>query len=1384
MNEQQVGRQELVSNDYGTIQGAFALPRGGMLGSMRIESSAGESSMGFRVEEYKRPKFEVVFQPLDKSYALDDEVIVNGTAQAFAGSNVDGAQVRYRVVREVRFPWLPWWYWRGGFPPFQGEQMEIANGLTTTAEDGSFSVTFTAVPDRSVSKDRKPEFIFTVYADVTDISGETRSSEKSIHLAYLGLKVDVLVSEQINRSGKVVVPIRTENLDGQPMPAKGTVQVFELKNPDRIFINRYWDKPHRQVIREEAFRSYFPHFAYGDEDESHNWPQQKMVFSGDFDTGRADSLLLNMDGWSIGHYALILKTEDDKGNAVEVKKIFALYDLETRKIPAGQLMWRKLSKDDFAVGEEAALHMATTAGNLNILVEAERRGALLRTEWIGLSDWQTVRREIGEADLGNLFFHLTAVKYNRAFAWQEIVRVPWSDKELQIEYATFRDKLRPGQEEEWRIVIKGAKKGKVAAEMVAAMYDASLDQFAPNHWDFAPYPYNGYARRSWSPEHFTNQYGRLMYDQRPPKMEKLLRIYRSLNWFGFYADHRQYQFLRGGAPGVLYDMAPAMAKMEMREEAVTLLSSDSEVSAPPPAPVEAAQEPESPQEPSVRTNLNETVFFLPNLMTDADGNVVVRFTMNEALTRWKFLGFAHTKELEYGLTEKSVVTQKELMVLPNPPRFLREGDKIEFTAKVSNLSEQALSGTATLELFDALTMQPIDNLFGNANNVVSFSAEAGQSDRLAWNLTIPAGKATAVTHRVVARAGNFSDGEESSLPVLTNRMLVTETLPLPVRGGQTRTYTLESLKTSGRSSTLQHHRLTLEFTSNPAWYAVQALPYLMEYPYDCVEQIFSRYYANTLAASVANANPAIKEMFEKWKNLDVLVSNLSKNEELKNLLLEETPWVLEAQSEEQQKKNIGLLFDLTRMGYEQQQSLDKLAELQGPDGGFAWFGGGPSNWFITQYITEGLGHLDKLGIASVKEDFVATEIIRRSIDFIDYKILEAYRELEKQVKEGRTTFEEDHLDNLAIHYLYARSFFLQQEMSEDNMKVFEYYLGQAEKYWLKKGVYQEGLIALALHRAGRTETPAKIVRSLRERALQSEELGMYWKYDSGFFWHEMPIETHALLVEVFAEVAEDRASVEEMKVWLLKNKQTNHWKTTKATASAVYALLQYGDEWLVEDKLVSLSFPDVKKKLYANTISEAQAKAEPGSGYFKASWDSEALSKEYASVKVQNPNKTIAWGGLYWQYFEDLDKIDLFKETPLTIDKKLFKEESSDRGPVLKALSDGAVLEPGDKLIVRIELRVDRPMEYVHMKDMRASGLEPINVLSRYKWRGGLGFYESTRDAATNFFFDYLPRGTYVFEYPLRVFHKGDFSNGITTIQCMYAPEFTSHSEGVRIRVE
>lgn len=1394
-NHQEKGRVKVTSNDFGTFSGTFNAPQGGMNGVMYISCTYNQSQKDFRVEDYKRPKFEVNFEPIKGSYRIDEKVTVTGKAVAYAGSNIDGAAVNYRVVRRVSFPWWRWWYW-GWYNPYQRDEMEITNGSTKTDAEGKFNVEFTALADKSIPKERQPLFQYVVIADVVDITGETHSQEVSLSVGYVAVQLSTNLSDMVQRDTLQDIVINSTNINGVFEPAKGKLDIVKLKTPNRAFRERQLGVPDKFVMSQEAFYKMFPLDAYKDENEVQNWAVEASVVSTDFDTERTKKVALNTNNWKQGVYKITLQSKDRFGSTVEHVRFVTVYDKKSTTVPNNAMLWHTLTNGTAEPGQTATIRMGSASGTTHIFFYGEHDQTTFGNTWLKAKDIAQYDIPIEEKHRGGLFYNFAFVRNNRIYTRSGTINVPWTNKDLKIEYATFRDKLYPGQDETWTIKISGKKTDKVTAEMVAALYDASLDEFASNSWGFQVFPtanprfqiqggntFNNTSAQPYSINwHTYNSAGQGAY-------------YPYLNWFGFgYNDYRYRRYRGRDKLQTAYDdgpvseyrtVAPAPAMALAKDEANEEMLKKPTTTVAGNVVAEAQQAEQAKNKPKtdygdvkVRTNLNETVFFFPHLMTDEQGNVIIKFKMNEALTKWKFLGFAHTTDLQSAVTQNYVQTQKDLMVMPNVPRFVRETDEIELTAKVSNLTNRPINGTAILQLLDATNLQPIDALLGNTKPEITFSTLAKQSAPLQWKLKIPLG-APPVTYRVIAKAGNFSDGEENTVPTLTNRMLVTETLPLPVRGNQTKTFDFKAMREHSTSNTLTHHQLTLEFTSNPAWYAVKALPYLMEYPYECTEQIFSRYYANILATTVANAHPKVKQVFDRWKETPTaLESNLSKNQELKYALLEETPWVFAAQSEAQQMKNVGLLFDLNKMSYELENALKKLTDRQLSNGGFTWFPGERHNWYISQYIVEGMGHLNHLGVKKLKEDPRSAQMLQKAVAYCDEQIAEDYNLLLKRVKEGYAKLEDNNLGYIHLHYLYARSFFTDQPITKDAAQVAHtYYLNQAKKFWLQYNQYSQGLIALALHRYQDTNTPAQIVKSLKENSLNNDEMGMYWKYETGWYWYQMPTETQALMVEVFDEVANDPKAVDDLKVWLLKNKQTNAWTTTKATASAVYALLLRGDNWLLDDQPVQI-------KIANKILDQTNIPKEAGSGYFKTNLPTNQITSETANIEIKNPNKVPAWGAMYWQYFETLDKIKTFRDTPLKINKTIYKVQNTPTGPKLIPLSNNETLKPGDEVKIRIELRVDRDMEYVHMKDMRASGLEPINVLSTYKWQGGLGYYESTRDAATNFFFSWLPKGSYIFEYPLRANLRGNFSNGITTIQCMYAPEFTSHSEGIRLNIQ
>jgi uncharacterized protein YfaS (alpha-2-macroglobulin family) len=1379
VNNQEIHKQTVVTNEYGTFNCSFTLPKDVLTGEMNIRSSYG--SVRFSVEEYKRPRFEVVIERPKASYKLNQVVTVKATATSYAGFPIDNANVKYRIIRQPKYPY--WFWWWGPSP--ENPAKEIAHGTAQTDAKGEFDLTFLASGDEMVMSAYSPYFVFTITADVSDISGETRSGTISISIGEKELLLNPDMTEYVDVHDKrLQIPIYSTNLNGEPIAINGDFRISRLQAPDHIQKSRLWSAPDRNYLERDEFLKLFPHDIYSSEDRITQWKTLETVLSGNFSTPEDKELVINsIDKWTPGMYILEVSASY-KQQLIKSTRYFRVYNSVAKELPYLMADWFVPIKVSCEPGENAEILLGSSYGNTSVLYEIEKEHKIVYSKRIVLNNEQRLFTiPVTENDRGGFYVHFSYVKDGRLYTHDQFINVPWTNKELEFEYMTFRDKLLPGQNEEWRIKIKDHTGGKVTAEVLASMYDASLDSFRSNDWVWNVYN-NISMTKGWdnpglsAPVSFRMDY----YGKYPVYPNK---SFSSMNWFGYAINDYRYQ----ARPGVdlrekgttLYQKSAGSSREVETESLSDKGVSDAlDVVAMAEAGVSGSANVETPPEDlsgvQARSNFAETAFFYPELRTDEQGEVSIVFTVPEALTRWNFRALAVTKDLQIGQTQNKTVTQKPLMVLPNAPRFFREGDKIFFSTKISSLDESDQSGKCQLFLFDAITMTPVDKEFGLTNAQQSFFVKKGESTVITWELSIPFG-INAVTYRVVARAGDFSDGEENTLPILSNRMLVTESLPLPVKGNSTKSFVFRKLRDSGNSTTLRNHKLTLEYTSNPAWYAVQALPYMMEYPYDCNEQTFSRFYANSLAMHIANSNPRIKRVFESWRDTPsstALLSNLEKNQELKSVLLQETPWVLDAKNEAQNKQRIGLLFDLNNMAEQFDKSLHKLQKNQYSNGAWPWFAGMKESWWVTQYIVSGFGHLDHLGVKEIRKDARVWKMVTNAIGYIDRQILLDYENIKKY---GH--LDTDNLGYMEMHYLYTRSFFTDISIPADVKVAVDYFKNQTGKYWLNKSLYGQGMIALSQHRTGDKTVPRTIIASLKERALHDEELGMWWKNESGWYWYQAPIETQSLLIEAFNDVAGDITSIDEMRTWLLKQKQTTNWKTTKATAEACYALLLSGMEWLNTEQLAQITIGGNK----LDPMKLEGTKVEAGTGYFKTSWSGSDIKSNMANVSVTNPNRVSSWGALYWQYFEDLDKITA-AETPLKLNKKLFIERITDTGKVLDPVSDKSQLAIGDLVIVRIELRSDREMEYIHMKDMRSAGFEPINVLSRYKWQDGLGYYEATGDAATNFFIEYLPKGTFVFEYPLRVTNKGDFSNGITTIQCMYAPEFTAHSEGIRVKVK
>jgi uncharacterized protein YfaS (alpha-2-macroglobulin family) len=1379
-NGKEIARQQQRVNDYGSFAGSFTAPRDRLMGRMTIRSEAEPQGMTqVSVEEYKRPKFQVTLDAPKVAAKLNAAVDLQGKATAYTGAAVGGAKVRFRVVRQVLYPiWWQWYYW---WRTPRTDSQEITHGTAETANDGTFKISFVAKPDATVAEKDEPTFHYSIHADVTDTTGETRSAERTVNVGYTALKAILAADDWQTADKEVKLTISTQSLDDEGQAAKGTLKVYRLREPDKV--------------QRAALVGYQPRFRGGkvvepkpDPSNPNSWALGDVAAEQQVTTDAAGKAAATVK-LPMGIYRAILETQDRFG-----KPVTARLPVQVLKPKAGKLglkvpnlvaapSWK------LEPGQEFLALWGTGYDQARAFIEIEHRQKLLQAFWTeaGLTQ-AAVKMAVTEAQRGGFTLRVTMVRENRAYITMHKVDVPWTNKDLTVKWEHFVSKLEPARKETWTAVITGPNARKAVAEMVATLYDQSLDAYLPHPW---PRQFNVFRQDFATMQvHFENMLKQFqhLHGNWPVAYKDARYTYRAypndltVNLWGYmyFRNGRGGGF--GGAP-----MAPGAAP-----EAATMLGAEPKGQAlrgmqnadgalgdraakradaldkggeqigavqqggPNPVPDLGSI--------SARKNLNETAFFFPHLISDQDGQVKLEFTMPEALTQWRFMGFAHDRDLRSGYLEDKVVTAKDIMVQPNAPRFVREGDAIDFTVKVSNQSPTRQTGQVRLTLADARTGQSVDGALGNGTIDLPFDIAAGQSHSYAWRLQIPDGLGP-LSYKAVGSSGRLSDGEEGFLPVLSRRMLVTESIALPIRGPGTKEFDFTKLEKSGQSATLKNETLTVQMTSNPSWYAVLALPYLMEFPHECTEQTFNRLYANALARHIAGSDPKIRRIFDQWKGTGALDSPLEKNQDLKAVMLEETPWLRQAVKESQARKNVGILFDENRLNTETAALLSRLAELQLGDGAWPWFPGGPANDYITLYITTGFGRMRHLG---VKLD--AAPAIK-SLARLDNWISEIYTRILNHGKK-----EDNHLSSTIALYLYGRSFFLADKPIDGQHKpAVDYFLGQARKYWLKLANRQsQAHLAIALKRFDDKETATGIMRSIKERSVSDEELGMFWRdTELSFFWFHAPIETQAMMIEAFDEVMGDKTAVEDCKVWLLKQKQTQDWKTTKATADAVYALLLRGTSQLASDALVQVSLGGDKVE---------PDKVEAGTGFYEQRFLRKEIKPEQGHVTVKKLDAGVAWGSLHWQYLEDIAKITAHEGTPLKLTKSLYTRENTKKGPVLKPVN--GALSVGDEVVVRIVLKTDRDMEYIHMKDQRGSGTEPVNVLSRYRYQDGLAYYESTRDTASHFFIDYLPKGTYVFEYAVRVVHKGQYQTGMANIQCMYAPEFNSHSESIGMEVK
>ncbi|MDR2475088.1 MAG: hypothetical protein LBD45_04440, partial [Bacteroidales bacterium] len=1184
-NAQKISELVLTTNEYGSVFGEFILPKSGLTGWYSLHNENG--SAGFLLEEYKRPTFEVKMDTLKGEFTLEQRITTTGKAESFAGVPLSETKAVYRVERQ-EISIYP--IYKMIYPPYPSNSETIEQGETQTDKAGKFEISFTAKPKNAKKAGEYRTYTYHVVVDVTDVNGETHTASQHVTVGDLPRMLSLEIPQKALLKDFTNITVKSVNLNGVREDSKGKIIITQLIEPERILLPNkataygydYMSKNvDYQLYDKETFVKLFPHLPYSDDEMNPQAWKHGKVAEFDFDTQKSDSVSIKK--LSKGFYLVEAFSLFGK-DTIKTMKLIEIIDDKTLTSTSNNFFSASVDKENYRVGDNIEIRLLSDFKEATAMLNIESNGVWIEQREIPIVNGKAIYTTTVKPEYlrGGLYVSTYLLKNNGYKQQNFEIKIVDTSKDLKISMKTFRNKIQPGKPETWELTISGADRDKLAAEVLATMYDASLDQFASNRFAFNPLYYSPYGllyqrillqgfdtKSKWLSPH------RKSYTYKSPQIINLQDFNIMMMTRGFMRKDMAARAVReevtneevfAYAGEGHIDGAPSEASYSLNDNA---LYETIEFVQPTPKTQLGASSQNAPQ---IRKNLQETAFFYPNLYTDENGDVKLSFTSPEALTRWKLLILAHTQDLQSGAAELYTTTQKELMVVPNMPRFLREGDKVVISAKVNNLSGKDLSGQIVLKLYDALTDKNISNeiipeLQGKYPTIGGHYFDIKKDQHIAqeWEILIPQ-KYSAIKYEIVAEAGEnnfsstlFSDGEQGVLPVLPNRMLVTETMPIFAKEGQTKTFTLAKLVngTNDKDATQENFNLSLEITTNPLWLAVMSLPYLREYPYECSEQIFSRLYGNILSTHILNSNPKIKQVFDNWNAAEQNVSELEQNAELKNILLEETPWIRQAQNETEQRQRLALLFDLNRMRQDFSATQQTLLQRQNSDGGFAWFDGGQSSAYITGHIVQGFGQLEKMLNYSKNEYFDANmnNLISKAIKYIDDEMVKEVTSLQKQDgKINGKTF---------IHYYYVRSFWKNDYPLPAEAKKYLADINKNISEYFDCDLQRKAMIATTLLRYDFQTSAKTLIHHLSETSVETDEMGMYWKDNRpGWLWYQSPVEAQTKAVEAFAEIAPEKtAEIEEMKIWLLKNRQTNAWNSTKATTDAVYALTTFGKDW-------------------------------------------------------------------------------------------------------------------------------------------------------------------------------------------------------------------------------
>ena len=1293
-NWKEVKRLSATTDDYGMCSVDFTLPSSGLTGVHTIQVNG--NSYTFRVEEYKRPTFEVEFPEVKEDYKAGDTLEIRATARTYSGVPVQGASVEYTVVRRMAFWWWSYWrYYDGGFIGTGHDDTEVFTGEAVTDDDGTFVVRMPLTMPESNS----PLFYnFIVTADVTDTGGETHRGTLSVPLGNRKTALSVDLDDQVLIDSKPTMTFHLRNAAGKDIDADVRYRI-----------------------------------------DDGNWQKIKTTVKCDLSALKLKS----------GEHTLEAAYEDNT-----IKREFVVFSIDDKRPATETDDWFWQSDTQFPNnGKPVTVQVGSSDSDVHIVYSVYSGDNIIETGAVDRTNELLNRRITYKESYGNgVVMSFAWVKNGKCYTHIAEILRPLPDKKLDLQWTTFRDRLTPGQQEEWTLTV--TKDGKpVDAILMATMFDKSLDQLQKHSWRFTPFVhlplpsvYWNYQVRNDVSLFLSLNWDRLEEkDLLPSKFDD--SVYPT--WYAFHNSQRMGRNLKYKVAEV-YESRATGARPMLADAAVNE-AADEEVrvvgygiSKKKESVEEDVQVQEETPQVQVRENLNETAFFYPQLTTDSLGNIALKFTLPESLTTWRFMGMAHTKDICYGMLESEAIAQKDVMVQPNMPRFIREGDKASITARIFNLTEKTITGTASLRLIDPETDKVVCNLSQpfslgeKATGSSVFDLSEKMADISKYNVLIC---------QVIASGNGFSDGEQHYLPILPSSERVTVTLPFTQIEPGTKDISLTSMVPADARDT----KLTFEYTNNPAWLMIQALPTVGK-PIDenAVSQAAS-YYANSIGKYLVDLQPKARTAFKLWKkesgNETSLMSALEKNQELKDIVLNETPWVLDADRETEQKERLIDFFDENNMANRLTSAITKLEKLQRSDGSWSWWPGMPGSFYMTVTISEMLVRLNALTGTNAETGRMLSKAFR----FMGEEVKDIVKEMKKEKWHSFPSLK-------TLQWLYLCSLD-GRELPSDVQSANDYLMPLLKKEIRNQSIYEKAMTAVILSKTD-PGLCKDYVKSLKEYTVYREEMGRY--YDTrraGYSWFDYKIPTQTIAIEAIQRITpEDTKCITEMQRWLLQSKRTQAWDTPINSVNAVYAFLwQQGEQHISP---LSLDKENAAIKVDAQPLATPNATA--ALGYVKTVLP-DAKAKQ---LSVGKTSDGVSWGAVYAQFTQATKNI-ADQGTGLKVKREIITPDGKTE------------LKVGDRIKIRITIVADRDYDFVQVIDRRAACLEPVVQLSGYR----NGAYCTPRDYTTNYYFDMFRKGEHVVETEYYIDREGTYETGTCTVGCAYAPEFRATTSSMTLKV-